>query len=155
MLGAAAAKLGPGVALLAGGLPELPAQGPFDYVTCLNDVLNYVDAEELRPALASLSGVLRRGGILVADTSTLGMYRSFFAHDHVRARGEQLFVWSAGTSPDVGAGAIARAELDVFTLAGDGRYERLHSEDVQRHHPEELMQAAIEAAGLAVAGCYG
>ena len=155
MLRAATEKLGPEASLVAGGLPDIPQDGSFDYVSCLNDVLNYVVSEHLEPAFAAVAAVLRRGGVLVADTSTLAMYRSFFAHDQVRAGGEQVFVWSAATSPDADAGSIARAELDVFTRAGDGRYERLHSEDVQQHHPEDAVQAAIEAAGLELVGLYG
>jgi SAM-dependent methyltransferase len=155
MLERATAKLAPGVALYPGGLPDLPVPGPFDYVSCLNDVLNYVGPEDLMPAFAALAAVLRRGGILVADSSTLAMYRTFFARDHVRTREEDVFVWRAATPPDADAGSVARGELDIFTRSGDGRYERLHSEDVQQHHPEAVLQAAIEAAGLEVVGAYG
>jgi SAM-dependent methyltransferase len=71
MLTAARARLGSGVALHRCGLPHLPRLGDFDYITCLNDVVNYVPAAALSQAMSALAANLARGGVLVFDTSTL------------------------------------------------------------------------------------
>ncbi len=71
MLAIAAEKIGSRASVRIGGLPHVPAGGPFDYVSCLNDVLNHVAPEDLEAAFATMAAVLRRGGVLVADSSTV------------------------------------------------------------------------------------
>ncbi len=155
MLRAAQSKLDGQAELTLGGLPALPRLGSFDYVTCLNDVLNYVARNDLGTSFSSLAGNLRPGGVLLFDTSTLALYRQLFATDHVRRSGRDVFAWSARTPADVSAGSSPRAWLDVFAATPDGRYERFGAEQVQQHHPEDDVRAALAAAGLSLAAVYG
>jgi SAM-dependent methyltransferase len=148
MLSAARAKLGPRAGLVQAGLPELPDLGAFDYVTCLNDVMNCVDASALGAAVGALARNLRTGGVLVFDTTTLTAFRSFFGADHIRARDGHLFAWRAATPPDLAAGERAEAWLDVFVPCGDGRHRRIGAAQLQQHHPEAAVEAAVAAAGL-------
>lgn len=155
MLEAARARTERRVPLHRCGLPDVPVLGVFDYVTALNDVLNYLDPWQLAPAFAALADNLRPGGVLLFDTTTLATFRSFFATDHVRRRDDHVFAWSGATPPDLEPGGRAHAWLDVFVPCGDGRHRRLAAEQVQGHHPEEEVAAALLDAGLDLRALLG
>ena len=155
MLAQARRKAGAAAVLHRAGLPGLPVLGAHDYVTCLNDVLNYVGARDLGAAVGALAANMAPGGVLVFDTSTLALYRALFARDHVRVAGDVLFAWRGATPEDVGPGDTARAWLDVVTPAGDGTHRREGAAQVQQHHPEARVRAAVEDAGLVLAAVLG
>jgi hypothetical protein len=73
----------------------------------------------------------------------------------VRARDDVVFAWRAMTPSDIEDGATARAWLDVFAPAGDGSHRRHGAEQVQCHHPEEVVTRAIADAGLELAALLG
>lgn len=53
---------------LVGSLPELPVNGRFDLVMVPFTLVNYLEPEELAPALSALADRVAEGGILVLDT---------------------------------------------------------------------------------------
>jgi hypothetical protein len=50
---------------------------------------------------------------------------------------------------------VAEAAIEVFEEEPDGRWRRTTSRHVQRHHPREDVEAALEAAGLELAAVRG
>jgi SAM-dependent methyltransferase len=148
MLDRAAVRLGPQVPLSRAGLPELPLLGKFDLVTAINDVLNYVEPSDLQIALHSLVANVAVGGVLLFDTTTLGTYRRFFGSDHVRTDGDVLFAWRGRTAGDAAAGSVAEATLDIVVPCPDGCHQRMSTVQRQRHHPEDEIRLAIQAAEL-------
>jgi SAM-dependent methyltransferase len=148
-------RLGPSARCVEADLRALPALGAFDYVTMVNDVVNYVDAGGLRAAVAGLARNLRPGGIGLFDTSTVGLYRALYAADEVRVRPAAVFAWHGTTPANFAAGGVATADLYTYVPRPDGAHDLELTHHVQWHHPEERVRAAIADAGLELLGVHG
>lgn len=148
-------RLGPSARCVEADVRALPAIGAFDYVTMVNDVVNYVDAEGLRAAVAGLARNLRPGGIGLFDTSTVGLYRAMYAADEVRVRPGAVFAWHGTTPRDFAPSGIATADLYAYVARPDGTHDLEVTHHVQWHHPEERVRAAIAEAGLELLGVFG
>jgi SAM-dependent methyltransferase len=155
MLERAAAKAAGRATLAVHDMRRLPVLGAFDLVLCLDDAMNYLLGEdELRGSVAGLAANLAAGGVLAFDANTLRAYRSFFATTTVVRSPRRFLAWEGRADPAFGPGEIAEAELTAFEHAGAG-WTRTGSAHRQRHHPEELIRAALAAAGLDAVQVYG
>ncbi|MDQ3849481.1 MAG: class I SAM-dependent methyltransferase [Actinomycetota bacterium] len=156
MLATARAKLG-GRARLVGGSPaELALLGPFDYVSCLNDVCNYfLSPEALGEALGQLAAAMRPGALLVFDANTETMYRTALRTVRCVDSDGALVVLRGDGDGDFEAGGLATVRFDVFVPTDQGLYQRTTLRDVQRHHPEDVVREALDAADLRLTGLYG
>jgi SAM-dependent methyltransferase len=156
MLTQAARKAGDAVSLVETDMAELPALGRFDLVTCLDDALNYaLDALTLGRAFEAAARNLRPGGIYVFDLNTLETYRSVFSATVESESGGRRFVWRGATRPDVGAGSLARATIDVVSEETPDPALPHRSEHIQRHHGRAVVEALLDRAALELAGVYG
>jgi SAM-dependent methyltransferase len=155
MLARARSKLGPRARLLRADLTRLPRLGSFDYISCLNDVVNYLlHPKELEAALRALRSNLAADGVLVFDTSTQALYRTIYAHERRRELSDAEVLWRGETPTDFRPGGVARARVEVMPRKGSGR-RRATSHHVQRHYPETAVRKALEHAGLKLAAVYG
>src|SRR6478609_3110913 len=69
----------PGAWLCEADLRDLPPLGRFDWVTCLDDALNYlVGADDLADALRGMASVLAPDGVATFDLNTLAAHRDGF-----------------------------------------------------------------------------
>lgn len=155
MLARCRARMGARARVVEADMRALPDLGRFDYVTCLNDVVNYVDADGLRATLRGVAASLRPGGVAVFDTSTLALYRALYAADDVRVRPDGVYAWKGTTPKDLAPGGVATTDLHAFVARPDGTYARELTHHLQHHHPEALVRAAIAAAGLELLGVHG
>jgi SAM-dependent methyltransferase len=154
MLARARAKLGRRARLIHADLARLPRVGSFDYVSCLNDVVNYLlHPKELEAALLALRANLAADGVLVFDTSTQALYRTIYAQTRRRELSTAHVVWRGETPTDFEPGGVARAAVEMSLDDGAGR--RRLSHHVQRHYPETEVEALLERAGLRLAAVYG
>jgi len=155
MLAQAKRRLNAHARLVAGGLPRLPRLGRFDYVSCLNDVVNHLlDEEALTAAFAALRDNLSRGGVVVFDTSTEALYRSLYSGLRWVEYERAAVLWRGETSPHFRPGELARAAVEIFTPEA-GRWRRETAPHLQRHHPEPVVERALEEAGLRLYALYG
>ena len=155
MLARAAAKA-PAANLLCADMRKLPALGPFDFVTCLDDALNYLLWEpELESALCGIAANLDPDGIAVWDLNTLAMYRSAFASDWLTEAGELFLAWQGETSADLASGGLADATVHMFSRDVDDSWLRTASRHRQRHWPSERVLRAAASAGLSVLALHG
>lgn len=135
---------------------SLPATGPFDLVTCLDDAINYLlEPRDLEAALRSMRKTLRPGGLLVFDVNTLCTYRTTFATDAVSERGARLFCWRGEGDPEAQPGSLQSATVEVFSRREGGRWERTTSRHRQRHHPRPRVERALARAGLHLRAARG
>jgi SAM-dependent methyltransferase len=155
MLARAHAKLGGRARLIRADLVRLPRVGSFDYISCLNDVVNYLlHPKELEAALLALRSNLAPGGVVVFDTSTQALYRTIYAQSRRRELNDAVVLWRGETPTDFRPEGIARATVEVF--AGDTPDSpRATSRHVQRHYPEATVRRALERAGLKLVAVYG
>jgi ubiquinone/menaquinone biosynthesis C-methylase UbiE len=142
--------------LFVADMRELPPLAEADLITCLDDAVNYLlSADDLSAALASMARALSPGGLLVFDVNTLTTYRSSFASDFALDGPASFLCWRGEAGAEFAPGEIAAAAIEVFEEEPDGRWRRTTSRHVQRHHPREDVEAALEHAGLELAAIRG
>ena len=142
--------------LFVADMRSLPPTRPADLITCLDDAVNYLVApEDLTAALAGMAEALAPGGLAVFDVNTLATYRSSFASDFALDGPGSFLCWRGKADASFAPGDVAEADIELFEEEEDGRWRRSVSSHVQRHHPREEVEAAIEAAGLEVAAVRG
>jgi SAM-dependent methyltransferase len=155
MLARARAKLGDRARLILADLVRMQRIGSFDYVSCLNDVVNYLlHPKELEAALRALRSNLSDDGVLVFDTSTQALYRTIYAQPRSRDLGHVSVLWRGLTPTDFRPGGVARATVQVVNGDGPDRPRPL-SRHVQRHYTEAEVRSALERAGLKLVAVYG
>jgi SAM-dependent methyltransferase len=135
------------VALWEADVRRLAPSGDAEFVTCLDDVLNYqVDSASLHGAVASLVGRLRPGGILVFDANTARIYEQSFLLPREREAPTATLRWRARRVDE----RVCEARIEV---CGEG--ERLVSVHRQAHHPRAEIESALAAAGAGSWSVYG
>jgi SAM-dependent methyltransferase len=155
MLAVARRAVPAGVELVEADMRALPALGEFDLVTCLDDAVNYLLAEEdLRAAARSFASVLAPGGVLVFDLNTRLTYETSYRSSWV-AEDEDVFLCWHGAGWASQSPEIARATVEVFAREEDGCWTRASSVHVQRHWPLPTVAGALAAAGLRVGAVRG
>ena len=146
MMAIARERLGEGIPLEVGGLPDLPPGPPADLVTAFNDIINCVPPRQLEASIAALAGRVAPGGILLFDANGPLTFKTFFGKMFCRTAPDGRFmIWESLEDDEEGG---ARALLHVFHPQQDGRWTRTASDHLQYHHPDELVRAALAAAGL-------
>lgn len=135
---------------------ELPVFGSFDLVFCLDDAINYLHTPaELEAALRGIAANLAPDGVLVFDSNTLANYRGFFGERvEVESNGLRM-IWDGHAGSEISPGQICEASFSVEPLVPGGGPSIKPELHRQRHHPEPEVRAAIDAAGLELAGLYG
>jgi SAM-dependent methyltransferase len=141
MLARARRRLGPGIELRVGSLPDLVVGGRFDAVVCTLDGLTYLDTAELPTAFVSFAGRLGPGGWLVFDVHTDAMMA--FASAQPVVEGEKdgcRFTITSAVDPD--------------TRTSDTRIEIRPADEApfSEEHRQYFHRAEAIRAGLADAG---
>lgn len=138
------------VALHHADMRDLPAIGPFDLVTCLDDAVNYLlGDDDLAEALASIAATMAPGGLLAFDANTLATYRDLYTASFVLDEDDAFLCWHGhGTADDPDGPVRASATVEVFERGADDRWSRSRSVHRQRHWPREDVLAALGRASL-------
>lgn len=147
-------RAGDRVRIEVADMRELPVLGSFDIAFCIDDAVNYLHTpEELATTLRAVAANLEPDALLIFDSNTISIYRSFFAeHLEVEAGGVRM-IWEGLGDGNAQPGAITEASFYFEPLEGGSPVApEVHR---QRHHPEPEVRAAIAAAGLELAGAYG
>jgi SAM-dependent methyltransferase len=135
---------------------DLPDLGRFDFVTCIDEPLNYLLSKaEVRRAFRSAAGCLAEGGVYLFDLNTLHTYRSIFAACDCYESDGWLFVWrgegDGRTAPD----RKATVMIEAFGPNGGEGWRRISNRHVQRHYTHEFVVDALASAGLTCVATYG
>ena len=155
MLARAEEKAGGRARLAVADMRELPGGDPVDLVTCLGDAVNYLlEPADLAAAFASVAGRLRPGGLYLFDLNSLRTYRQDFACTRVVRREGWDLRWTGHGDGRLGPGGLASATVTVRRRA-PGHPLTTASHHVQRHHPQALVRASLEAAGLRCLNVHG
>ena len=149
MVELARAVAGDDAQVLVADARELPVLGRFDLVTALDDAFNYLLSEqELGDAFRGVARNLRPGGLLVFDLNTLATYRGFFARDAAMDAEGAFMCWRGEGDPEAGPGCLSTSTVEVFASDDGECWSRTRSHHVQRHHPAELVERLLAAAGM-------
>jgi SAM-dependent methyltransferase len=127
---------------------DLPAIGPYDLVTCLNDAVDYLlSDDDLEAAMRSFAAVLAPRGVIVFDVNSLLTYRTAFAGRFAEEIEGELFWGRGDASPEAPAGGVFDMEIGV----GSATVTRHR----QRHQTRERLAGAAAAAGLEIVAVRG
>jgi SAM-dependent methyltransferase len=152
----AAAKAGDRARVEVLDMRALPSLGAFDLVCCLDDAVNYVlSAQELEATFTGVARNLAPGGVVVFDANSLAAYRTFFATMTVVADDGRVLVWDGHAPADFAPAGLAQATLEALCRRDDGTWRRERSGHLQRHHPRDTVEGALERAGLQAVAVYG
>jgi SAM-dependent methyltransferase len=151
MVAIAGSKIAPGAArLVVADMRELPDLGHFDLVTCLDDAINYLLADdELVAALRAMADCLAPGGLLVFDCNSRATYDTSFRTHFIRESEDLFFSWRGATDD-----GLATAMIDIFERQGTA-WQRETSNHVQRYHSRTAVLRGLERAGLEVVAVRG
>ena len=156
MLELARAKAGGAVDLAVADMRSLPAFGEFDFVTCLDEPINYLlETGDVDRTFASVAANLRPGGLFVFDLNTLRSFRTVFAGDECYEQEGWLFVWRGHGDESSAPGSRSAFTIEAFTERPDGGWARLSNQHLQRHYPADEVPALLARAGLERVGLYG
>jgi SAM-dependent methyltransferase len=156
MLARARHRLGPDAELHHHDMRALPALGAFDSVWCVSDGLNFLlDERDLVAALAGFERNLVAGGLVVFDVDALAAFRTLYRSLLVVPGADQVVVFEGLATDELAPGAIAEARIDCLRLGAAPFWERTRAMHRQRHHPRPVLEAALAAAGLELAGVWG
>ncbi|HEU4976848.1 MAG TPA: class I SAM-dependent methyltransferase [Baekduia sp.] len=144
----------PGVELSVADMRALPDLGRFDWITCLNDALNYLlGDDELAAALRAMARLLRAGGVITFDLNSLAEHRDGFEQTWVVEEPEAYLCWR-GRGCASTPGHPGSADIDIFVRRGD-TWVRDLSRHAQRWWSHDDVEAAAAAAGLRVVARHG
>ncbi len=154
MLSRARAVL-PEVPLHRADMRALPGRiGVFDWITCLDDALNYLlGDDDLARALSSMARRLSAGGLLTFDLNSLSAHRDGFAATWVVEEPGVFLCWE-GRGCASGPGEPGSADISIFERAG-GAWLRHASRHEQRWWGTADVRRACAAAGLALVAVHG
>jgi SAM-dependent methyltransferase len=145
----------PGVWLCEADLRDLPPIGSFDWVTCLDDALNYLlGDEDLAAALGGMARLLAPDGVVTFDLNTLAAHREGFAATWVVEDDDRYLCWQ-GRGCGAGPGEPGHADIDAFTRDGDRWQRPARSTHRQRWWSAGDVTAAAAVAGLQVVAARG
>lgn len=128
--------------------------GVFDWITCLDDALNYLlDEDDLARALASIARLLAPDGLLTFDLNSLSAHRSGFAATWVVEEPGLFFCWEGrGCAPR--PGEPGSADISIFARS-NGAWCRHASRHDQRWWSGDDVARACDAAGLRLVAVLG
>lgn len=150
-----AARTLPDLPLHRADMRALPASlGIFDWITCLDDALNYLlGDDDLARALTSMASLLRPGGLLTFDLNSLRAHREGFAATWVVEQPDLFLCWQ-GRGCDDGPGEPGSADIAIFEEVA-GSWRRHASRHDQRWWSEDDVRRACAPAGLDLVAVHG
>jgi SAM-dependent methyltransferase len=156
MLRVARAKLGDGVALHEADMRALPALGTFDLVWSLGDAVNHLlDETELVATFAGFRRNLAESGIVAFDVDTLVTFRRLYSSLIVVPEPDRVVIFEGRAGEPIASGGTAEAWIDRVARTDPPFWERVRSTHRQRHHPRDVLERSLAAAGLELAGAWG
>lgn len=156
MLELARGKLGDGVQLVASDMRSLPELGRFDLVWSVADAVNYLHSEdELVAAFKGFRRNLAPGGVVVLDVDTLGTFRALYSSLMVVPGDDCAVVFEGRNTEPIEEGALGEAWIDRLERADPPWWSRVRTVHRQRHHPQAVIERALDAAGLGCVAVWG
>ena len=141
-----ARKEGVRAEFLAGDITKLRLCGKVDFITAINDCVNYVPQSKLLYTFKSVYSNLKKGGLFLFDISSENKLKNIvgnnlFAKDLDMA----TVIWFNSFKGD-------RVEMDLtlFSLNENGTYNRSDERQTQYVHAESDVISALTEAGFTV-----
>ncbi len=131
---------------------KLPAR--FDFVTAINDCVNYIPKTRLDKAFKNIHGALQKGGIFLFDISSERKFREKIANTVCADDRDDITYLSFNKQEEDGV----TMDVTLFVKNTDGKFERLDETHRQYIYKEEEILSALARNGfecLEVSGHLG
>lgn len=131
---------------LFGDIAKLKLNFKADFITAINDCINYIPPSKLEQVFKNVSHNLKKGGTFIFDISSEYKLKNMLADNLFCEDGEQFtYIWFNKLFPD-----HIQIDLTLFTLLKDGTYSRADERHIQYIHRVDDIRAAAEKNGFSV-----
>ncbi len=116
----------------------------FDFVTAINDCVNYIPKTRLKKAFTNVAASLKAGGVFLFDVSSPRKFERKIANTvSVDDRDDVTYLSFNRLEKDV-----ATMEVTLFCRRKDGAYERTDETHTQFVYTPEEIESALKASGF-------
>ena len=136
---------------LLGDITKIKLPKRFDFVTAINDCINYIPKNKLNAAFKNVGGALKKGGVFLFDISSERKFREKIAN-----------TVSADDREDVTYLNFSREETDgvtmdvtLFVKRPDGAFDRLDETHRRYIYTEEEINPALKKNGFTLLEAEG
>lgn len=131
---------------LLGDITKMKLPKRFDFVTAINDCINYIPKNKLRAAMKNVGGALKKGGIFLFDVSSERKFRERIANTVCADDREDVTYLSFNRKEEDGV----TMDVTLFVKQTDGAFLRLDETHRQYIYTEAEIVAALEENGFEV-----
>ncbi len=123
----------------------------FDFVTAINDCVNYIPKQKLKAAFKNVYNALNKGGVFLFDISSERKFLEKIANTVSVDDRDDVTYMSFNKSEEDGV----TMEVTLFAKRADGAYDRLDETHRQYRYSKTEIFAALEKAGFTVVEAEG
>ncbi|MBQ8294800.1 MAG: class I SAM-dependent methyltransferase [Clostridia bacterium] len=123
----------------------------FDFVTAINDCINYIPKEKLNAALKNIAGALKKDGVFLFDVSSPRKIREKIANTVCADDRDDVTYLSFNRQEPDGV----TMEVTLFVKTDDGNYQRFDETHRQYVYTEKELCTALNANGFEVLSVTG
>lgn len=116
----------------------------FDFVTAINDCVNYIPKTKLDAAFKNINGALPKGGVFLFDISSKRKFEQKIANTVCADDREDITYLSFNRVN----GDEVTMEVTLFVKRADGAFERKDETHLQYIYTEEEIVAALQRNGF-------
>ena len=136
---------------LLGDITKMKLPRRFDFVTAINDCVNYIPKEKVNAAFKNVASALKKDGIFLFDISSERKFRKKIANTVCADDRDDVTYLSFNKEEEDGV----TMDVTLFVLGGNGTYQRFDETHTQYVYTEEEITQALQAAGFAVRSVQG
>lgn len=118
----------------------------FDFVTAINDCINYIPKTKLHSAIKNIAGALKKGGIFLFDISSKRKFEKKIANTVSVDDRENITYFSFNKVE----GDRAEMEVSLFIKRQDGAFDRKDETHIQYIYDQTEIIQALENNGFSV-----
>ena len=133
-------------AYILGDISKTKPPKRYDFVTAINDCVNYIPKAKLSSALKNIYGALKTGGVFLFDVSSPRKFAEKIANT-VSADDRDDVTYLAFNRVE---GDVATLDVTLFVRQKDGKYIRLDETHTQYIYTADFLTSALEKAGFSV-----
>ena len=123
----------------------------FDFVTAINDCINYIPKEKLGVALKNIRSGLKKGGIFLFDISSRGKFEKKIANTVSADDREEVTYLSFNKIEN----DVVTMDVTLFVKRADGAFERKDETHTQYIYDEQEIVSALQDNGFCVLSVEG
>ena len=131
---------------ILGDIAKMKLPQRFDFVTAINDCINYIPKAKLNAAFKNVRSALKKNGIFLFDISSKGKIEQKVANTVSVDDREEVTYLSFNRPEEDGV----TMEVTLFAKNADGSYQRLDETHRQYVYEETEILSALEQNGFTV-----